>query len=164
MFTPTAPVEPVAKILMLPAPSEMKMLQFWVPKPLAEADPKITLQAPDVMQAPELCPMAVFSVPVTRYSDWYPKAVFLFPVVLQTKALRPTDVLPCPVVIINEDESPIAVLYLPVVLLRNEFRPTAVFLVPVVLLLKVQKPTAVLPLALLLNNAWYPTPTLLEPP
>jgi hypothetical protein len=28
VFTPTAPVEPVAKILMLPAPSEMKMLLF----------------------------------------------------------------------------------------------------------------------------------------
>ena len=50
MFTPTNPVEPVTNILMLPAPSDIKMLHDWVPKPLALAAPKITLLAPVVIQ------------------------------------------------------------------------------------------------------------------
>jgi len=63
VFTPTNPVEPVTNILMLPAPSEMKMLHDWVPKPLALAEPKITLQAPLVIQVPAFLPIAVLLLP-----------------------------------------------------------------------------------------------------
>ena len=82
VFIPTNPVEPVANILMFPAPSDMKTLQFCVSNPAAVAEPRITLQTPVVIQRPALIPTAVLLIPL----------VFLY------KEQRPTAVLPVPVV------------------------------------------------------------------
>ena len=67
MLIPTNPVEPVANRRILPAPSEMKMLQDSVPKPVAVAEPRITLQSPVVIQDPAKMPTAVLFVPVVTY-------------------------------------------------------------------------------------------------
>ena len=67
VFTPTSPAEPQTKMRTLPTPSEMKMLQFWVPNPEAEAAPRMTLLLPVVMQHPALLPKAILHDPVVLF-------------------------------------------------------------------------------------------------
>ena len=151
VLNPTYPVEPVTNILILPAPSEMKMLQFAASNPAAVAEPMITLFAPVVMQHPAPLPIAVLRVPVLANSDPYPTAVLQVPEMLPNKAAPPTDEFWDPMVLLASEHLPTAVLQFPVVFNIKEANPKAVLEVPIVLLLNEHTPTAVLLLPVVLH-------------
>ena len=89
MFTPTNPVEPVTNIRILPAPSEIKILQSAVSKPVPAAEPKNMLQFPVVRALPANEPKARLAFPEPETRAQKPKAVLFIPVKLHLRAWLP---------------------------------------------------------------------------
>jgi hypothetical protein len=143
-----APVEPVTHNLKLPAPSDKKILQFWVSLFKAPYEPITTLQFAVVIYLPAPHPIPVFLLPQILQSESIPIAVLLTPLQLSRNALVPIpifsipDVLRCnatlpiailqlpPDVFCHNAHAPMEILYNPLVFLHNASNPIATLLVP----------------------------------